>query len=168
MGYAPRILLVDHTAFSVARQLHAVQMVAYAQEAKLLGAIYFPPLERTVKDVRAADESFLAAFMGEELVGAVSVSPDPKGMGMNIGSLVVSPPFQRHGIGTALLARVLATHGAGEITVQTGARNVPALALYMRAGFIEFRRWLVGREPLELVQLLRPPSDPWERSRNVG
>lgn len=167
MGPAPRIRLVDHRALSIARQLHAVQMIAYAQEAKLLGAIYFPPLERTVEEVRAADEAFLAAFMGQELVGAVSVWPDPEGMGMNIASLVVSPEFQRQGIGVALLASVLATHGAGQITVQTGAKNIPAFSLYTRAGFVEFRRWLVGREPLELIKLLRPPGVSSERSKNA-
>lgn len=155
---APRIQPVDHGALAIAQQLHGVQMIAYAQEARLLGAIYFPPLERTVEEVRTADEKFLAAFIGEELVGAASVCPDREGTGMCIASLVVAPQFQRQGIGAALLASVLASHGAGEVTVQTGARNLPALSLYARAGFLECRRWQVGREPLELVQLLRPPS----------
>ena len=155
MGPGPRIERVDHSQLSVARQLHAVQMIAYAQEAKLLGAIYFPPLERTVDEVRATGESFLAAFIGNELVGAVSVWPDPEGIGMNIASLVVCPQFQRQGIGTTLVASVLAEHGNGEVTVQTGSKNLPALSVYARAGFVEFRRWFVGREPLELVKLRR-------------
>jgi ribosomal protein S18 acetylase RimI-like enzyme len=158
MAHPPHIQFVDHRARLTAQQLHAVQMVAYAQEAKLLGAIYFPPLERTVDEVQATDEVFLAAFMGQELVGAVSVWPDPEGMGMNIGSLVVAPKFQRQGIGTALLTSVLAIHGSKEMTVQTGAKNLPALSLYARSGFIEFRRWFVGREPLELVKLHRLPG----------
>lgn len=168
MQTAPRIQLVDHSALLMARPLHAVQMIAYAQEAKLLGAIYFPPLERTVEDVRTADEVFLAAFMGDELVGATSIWPDPEGMGMNIASLVVLPHLQRRGIGAALLASVLLTHGAREITVQTGARNKPALCLYARAGFVELRRWLVGREPLELVKLLRTPGVSSKRSTDAA
>ena len=56
----------------------------------------------------------------------------------------VSPQFQRQGIGTALIASVLAEHGHGEITVQTGVKSVPALSLYARAGFVEPRRWFVG------------------------
>ncbi len=83
MGPGPRIELVDHSELSIARQLHAVQMMAYAQEAKLLGTIYFPPLERTAEGVRAARESFLAAFIGNELVGAASGWPDPEGMGID-------------------------------------------------------------------------------------
>jgi ribosomal protein S18 acetylase RimI-like enzyme len=158
MAHLPRIQFVDHRALLTAQQLHAVQMVAYAQEAKLLGASYFPALERTVDEVQSTDEVFLAAFMSQELVGAASVWPDPEGMGMNIASLVVAPQFQRQGIGKALMASVLATHGSGEITVQTGAKNLPALSLYARAGFVELRRWFVGREPLELVKLQRLPS----------
>ena len=151
-----RIEVVDHRNLLIACQLHAVQMEAYAQEKGLLGALYFPPLDRTVEDVRSTDEVFLAVFVGERVVGSVSVCQDPEGLGMTIASLVVAPQFQRIGIGAALMASVLGSHGSGSITVQTGAKNVPALTLYAREGFIEIRRWFVGREPLELVKLLRP------------
>lgn len=151
-----RIEPVDHSVLAIARQLHAVQMSAYAQEAQLLGATYFPPLERTVDDVRTSREEFVAAFLEDEIVGAVSVWPDPEGLGVNIASLVVAPQYHRRGIGRQLLAAVLARLGDGVVTVQTGARNEPALALYAQAGFVELRRWMVGREPLEVVKLYRP------------
>jgi ribosomal protein S18 acetylase RimI-like enzyme len=154
MRTAFHIELVDHRAPAIARQLHAVQMSAYAQEARLLGAVYFPPLECTVEDLQNSDEEFLAAFVGGEIVGATSTRPDEEGMGTNISSLVVAPQFQRRGIARGLLAAVLAAHG-GELTVQTGARNWPALALYAQVGFVELRRWLFGPEPLELIKLRR-------------
>lgn len=156
MNSAFRIRPIDHRALPNAQQLHAVQTSAYAQEAQLLGATHFPPLERTVDEVRTSGEEFLAAFIGDEMVGAVSVWTAREGMGVNIASLVVAPRFQRRGIGKRLLAAVLAERGYGELTVQTGVKNVPALALYAQAGFVEIRRWLVGREPLELVKLRRP------------
>lgn len=158
MRSAYRIEPVDHSVLGIARQLHAVQMSAYAQEARLLGATCFAPLERTVDEVRTSSEGYVAAFIEDEIVGAVSVWPDQEGMGMNIASLVVAPHYQRRGIGRRLLAAVLAEHGGGELTVQTGANNLPALALYTQAGFVELRRWLVGREPLELVKLRRPAA----------
>jgi ribosomal protein S18 acetylase RimI-like enzyme len=158
MRTAYRIEPVDHSVLRIARQLHAVQMSAYAQEAQLLGATYFPPLERSVDEVRTSTEAFQAAFIEDEIVGAISVWPDREGMGVNIASLVVAPHCQRRGIGRHLLATVLAEHGGGELTVQTGAKNVRALALYAQAGFVELRRWLVGREPLELVKLCRPAT----------
>ncbi len=153
-----RIELVAHETLSIAQQLHAVQMRAYAREAQLLGAFYFPPLERTVDDVRGSTEEFLAAFVENEMVGVISTWPDEEGMGVNIATLVVVPQFQRQGIGRRLMSTVLAAHGGGELTVQTGAKNLPALTLYGQSGFVEVRRWRVGREPLELVKLHRPAS----------
>jgi ribosomal protein S18 acetylase RimI-like enzyme len=86
---------------------------------------------------------------------------------MNVASLVVTPQFQRQGIGAALMGSVVATHGSGAITVQTGVKNLPALSLYARAGFTEIRRWFVGREPLELVRLLRGPTVTSEGETNA-
>ena len=54
--------------------------------------------------------------------------------------------------------RGLLRYGASTLTVQTGSKNTPALNLYARAGSVEVRRWLVGREPLKLVKLSRPPQ----------
>ena len=153
-----RIDPVDHRVPEIARQLHAVQMSAYAQEARLLGAVYFPPLERTVEEVQASAEGFVAAIVGGKIVGAISVLPDEEGMGVTIASLVVAPQFQRRGIGRALMAVVLQAHESEGLTVQTGVKNLPALALYQEVGFVELRRWLVGREPLELIKLRRTAS----------
>ncbi len=148
------IQALPHADVAVSTRLHAVQMRAYAQEAALLGAIYFPPLERTVEDIRNSSECFLGAFVNGEVVGAVSYCPDDEGLGTNISSFVVDPLFQRQGIGRKLLGAFLAMH-AGDTTIQTGMKNIPALALYSQLGFKEYRRWLVGREPLELIKLRR-------------
>jgi ribosomal protein S18 acetylase RimI-like enzyme len=158
MSGSVRIERVDHTQERVARAIHAVQMSAYAQEAELLGAVDFPPLLRTVADVRTCEEEFFVAYVVDELVAGLSVCPDPEGMGRNLASLVVAPPFQRRCIASSLMAEVLLRYGASTLTVQTGARNTPALTLYARAGFVELRRWLVGKEPLELVKLRRLPQ----------
>ena len=150
-----RPLPIDHTVESVACAIHAVQMSAYAQEARLLGVVEFPPLARTVEDLRAGTESFLGVHVGDQLAGSVSVEPDPEYGGMSIASLTVAPEFQRRGIATALLVEVLRRHGAGCLTVQTGTRNAPALRLYERLGFVRVRHWVVGPESLEVVKLRR-------------
>jgi ribosomal protein S18 acetylase RimI-like enzyme len=153
---AAGVHVLAHGELGVATRIHAIQMLAYAQEAKLLGAIYFPPLQRTVRDIQGSAESYLGVFEQGTLVGALSHWPDEEGLGTNIASLVVHPAFQRRGFGRALLASFMAARAGDEITVQTGARNGPALALYGQHGFVEHRRWFVGREPLELVKLRRP------------
>ena len=155
-----RVVPLDHRSVSTAQQIHAVQMLAYAREAALLGAVYFPPLTRTVQDVGSSDEHFLGAFARDELVGAASVWPDEDGVGLNIASLVVVPSRQRQGAGTSLIGAVVALYGSGELTVQTGVKNLPALRLYARHGFIEVRRWFAGREPIELIKLRRPGAGP--------
>lgn len=155
-----RIDPIDHRALPIATRLHAVHMAAYAVEAELLGASYFPPLHCTVDDLRAAPHDYRAAFIGREMVGAIAIATglDEEGLGVNIASLVVAPAFHRRGVGRALMAMVLRAQGQGGLTVQTGLKNLPALALYAQSGFIEVRRWPVGREPLTLVKLRRLPE----------
>jgi GNAT superfamily N-acetyltransferase len=155
-----RVAVVDHRVLPVARALHAIQMAAYAQEAALLGAVRFPPLERTVADVAEAEETYLGAFIAGGLVGALGAAPEPAGRCVGIASLVVDPAHQRKGIARELLRRAIAQHPACDFTVQTGARNAPALALYGRFGFEACGRLFVGTERLALVQLRRPASAP--------
>jgi len=131
-------------------------MSAYAQEARLLGVEEFPPLTRTVEDVRTCTEDFLAVYVGSELVGSISVEPEREGV--VIASLTVAPAFQRRGFASALVEAVLRRHGSGLISVQTGAANLPALDLYARTGFVETGRRRLDAESLEVVELQRRPS----------
>jgi ribosomal protein S18 acetylase RimI-like enzyme len=151
----PRVVPLNHSIETVARAIHSVQMAAYAQEALLLGVKDFLPLHRTVTDIAHSGESYLGVYEGQSLVGALGLGLGQSGSGKNIDSLVVLPNHQRQGISTALLAEVVAQHGAEEITLQTGAKNLPALALYAGFGFREFKRWLLSQEQIELVQLRR-------------
>lgn len=151
----PSLRVVDHRTRNMARQLHAVQMLAYAQEAALLGVDRFPPLEQTVEDLTGSTDEFVGAFVDDVLVGAVAVGRDDEGPGETITSLVVHPAHQRRGIGRSLLRAVIARGRASGMTVQTAAGNMPALALYGQFGFRVYRRWFVGREPIELVKLRR-------------
>ena len=152
------VLRVDHATESIARDIHAVQMSAYAQEAKLLGAIEFPPLKCTVDDIRSSYEEFWAAYFGDQLVGSISVQSARGQVSKSICSLVVAPEFQRRGIAKQLMAKVLHVYGAHALTVQTVAKNIRALNLYAQLGFLEYRRWPVAHEPLELVELRYLPS----------
>jgi len=146
---------IDHRIYVVAQQIHAIRMAAYKQEAELLGLTRFPPLERKVDDILASSEEFIGAFEDETLAGVLSVGPDEEGRGMSISSLVVHPAYQQRGLGRALVRVATERYSASELTVQTAAANAPALALYARFGFNEYRRWAFGSEPLELVKLSR-------------
>ena len=87
------IQVIEHRERATARAIHAVQMVAYAQEAALLGVTYFPPLEETPEDIMAADATFLGAQVGDALAGALSIeAPDGPAGERLIGSLVKAKP----------------------------------------------------------------------------
>jgi ribosomal protein S18 acetylase RimI-like enzyme len=130
-------------------------MLAYAQEAKLLEVEQFPPLLVTVEDIRSSNEQFIAAFDGDQIVGAISVEVDHESSGWGIASLVVDPKFQRHGIASLLISEVMNTYEGTILTVQTGAKNLPALTLYKKHSFIEFSRFFVDDKSLELVRFRR-------------
>lgn len=143
----------DQSSPEIAREIHDVQMLAYAQEATLLGVPSLPPQHRTVHQLQMSDERYTAACLSSTLVGAVGVIDKPEASLMVINSLVVHPAHQRAGIATRLLLHVLAASSAASVRVSTGAGNEPALALYRKQGFVEYKRWFVGPELLELVAL---------------
>jgi ribosomal protein S18 acetylase RimI-like enzyme len=151
--HPPDIRLLDHHDLAVAMRIHAIQMAAYAQEAALLGAVSFPPLERQVVDVQRTEGRFLGVFLDGQLAGSLSVEPGSVEHELTISSLTIDPEFQRRGLGRALLAAVIREFAFCGLIVSTGARNLPALALYAQFGFVEFSRRLVGEEQLEVVAL---------------
>jgi len=154
----PSLSSIDHRIHAIAQQIHAIRMAAYKQEAELLGVTRFPPLERQVDDILTSSEEFIGAFEDGTLAGVLSVCPDEEGRGISISSLVVHPSYQQRGLGHALVREATELYLASELTVQTAAANLPALVLYARFGFKEYRRWAFGSEPLELVKLSRPPA----------
>ena len=153
-----RIEAVDHKDARVASQIHAVLMPAYAQEAALLRASDFPPLDRTAEDVQLEVGRYLAAVDADLIVGALRYEPDEEPGQMLIGSLVVLPTHQRQGIASALISELLRLQGQRVLAVSTGAGNAPAIGLYRRFGFKEYRFGTIGPEALPLVKLRRVPA----------
>lgn len=152
-----RILPINHREPELARQIHALQMAAYALEARLLSVTRFEPLDRSVADIRESAEQFIGAFDKGALVAAISIErqPDASPDVVHIASLVVAPTHLRRGVGRQLVQSVIAAHGRRDITVSTAVRNMPALALYAELGFAEGQRQTVGAESIEIVRLHR-------------
>lgn len=151
---------INHRERAVAERIHAVQIAAYSQEAKLLGAESFPPLQRTIADIEGTNERFFGAFLDGTLVGVIALEGDPSSAAMVISSLVVLPAFQRLGVGHSLLSTVVNKFPSQGLTVSTGLQNTPAMALYAQFGFLELRRHLVGPEKMPVVEFCRPGSNP--------
>ena len=160
---AHSIARLDHRRAEVARRIHAVLMLAYAQEAALLQVRHFAPLARTVADIQAQADLYLGAVERGALIGALSFAPDDEPGQFIVNALVVHPAHQRRGIGRALLLEALRLGDGHTFAVSTAAANAPALALYGGLGFVAYRRGSIGPEALALVKLRR--AGPECRSR---
>ena len=104
---------------------------AYSVEADLLGAAEFPPLKRTLADLRATDAVFYGARRAEALAGVLELEVSPEA---EIASLGVDPEHFRSGIGRQLVQHAM-TVAEQRLSVHTGADNDPALRLYESLGF---------------------------------
>lgn len=148
--------LLDHRDREVAERIHVIQVAAYEQEAHLLGAVNFPPLRRKIEDIERSADCFLGARLDSMVVGAIAIAGlEPAGE-LQISSLVVLPQFHRRGVGRALLGAVISRFGDQSLTVSTGTLNQPALKLYAKFGFFEFRQCPSGEEAILMVELCRP------------
>ena len=150
---------IDHRSRRMAQRILAIQLAAYKQEAKLLGAAAFPALRRTCADIENSNEHFFGGYLNRELVGVIALEGAPTATEIRISSLVVAPVSQRRGVGRALLSATVSEFASKVLMVSTGAGNTPALALYAQFGFAEISRQRVGPEALQVVLLCRPSSN---------
>jgi ribosomal protein S18 acetylase RimI-like enzyme len=129
-----RLRSLDLSDLETATALLELQRRAYRVEANLIGFDSIPPLHETIEEVQNCGETFLGAFEGEGLTGAVSWRFSDQTI--DIHRLVVDPDGFRRGTGSALVRAALAAEPeAARAIVQTGAANAPASALYLREGF---------------------------------
>ncbi len=126
---------IDPANTAVAQQLYELFQASYAVEAKLLGAVDFPPLKRKAGEFAGSGNDFYGYFVDDVMAAATEVDKGPETT--HIQSLVVHPRFFRRGIGAALVNFVLEEYDAGIFTVETGAANAPATQLYRKMGFRE-------------------------------
>lgn len=134
---------LDHKNPEEASKIREVFQESYAVEAKLLKAENnFPPLKRPLAGFIEADSAFHGHFENESLAGVIEIKSEDDST--HIQSLVVSPRFFRRGIGSQLLQFVIDKFDTPVFTVETGAANDPAIALYERFDFQITRKWMTG------------------------
>lgn len=66
-------------------------------------------------------------------------------MHLEIHSLTVAPNFFRKGIADKLIRYILSEFDFTEAIVETAIVNIPAINLYKKHGFIEFKRWIASQ-----------------------
>ncbi|MQS11453.1 GNAT family N-acetyltransferase [Streptomyces kaniharaensis] len=149
-----------------AEQILKLQYLGYQAEAELYGDWSIDPLTQSLESLRAelAEQRFLVARLGDEVVGTVRGRVDGDGIG-RIGRLVVHPRMQRHGLGGRLLdalERRLVEDGRPLTAYRlfTGHRSLGNLRLYARQGYRQAGVEQVTSR-LSVVHLEKPVSSPF-------
>ena len=130
---------LDNTKLTIATNIHHVFQKSYTVEARLLEAINFPPLQRTIENFVACENDFFGYFKDNTLAGIIEIKNHPAYT--HVQSLVVLPFFFRQGIATKLMSFVFVGYFKKPFFVETGVKNKPAITLYKKMGFVEVAQW---------------------------
>ncbi|MFT7899794.1 GNAT family N-acetyltransferase [Tenacibaculum ascidiaceicola] len=120
-------------------EIQKVFRASYKIEAKLLNADDFPPLKREVVNYMNSDTEFYGFWKNNEIAAIIEVESSFENT--DIHSLVVHPNYFRQGLGKQLTTFVLNNFNSETYTVETGAKNIPAIKLYKQLGFEEQKQW---------------------------
>ena len=143
-------VLLDHADGCVAREIYGIFQRAYTVEAALIGVRDFPPLQRSVDEIRSSDNVFHGLEIGTYFVAVIETVVDSDGL--EIVSMAVDPKHFRQGCGTALLEHILASEDVSSVTVETAEANSPAIGFYCKHGFSQVTTWL-SPDGVRLVKL---------------
>jgi ribosomal protein S18 acetylase RimI-like enzyme len=130
---------LDNSNSEIANQIFNIFQSSYKVEAQLIGTLNFPPLSRSAKDIEYSKTLFYGFTEDECLVAVIEISI--KDTQLDIDSLTVSPDHFQKGIAGKLLNYVLGAFEFSKAIVETAILNKPAIRLYKKHGFIEFKRW---------------------------
>ena len=114
------------------RAVLEISLSAYRVEGELIGVSDFPPLRETLEALAESPNVFWGEVKERELVGVIELNI--REVDVEICRLVVSPDAFRTGVGSRLLSQVIALKKP--LTVRTAEKNLPAIALYKRFGFV--------------------------------
>ncbi|PKH87922.1 GNAT family N-acetyltransferase [Colwellia sp. Bg11-28] len=131
---------LDNLNEEVANQIFTVFQNSYKIEAQLIGTLNFPPLLRSAKDIENSKTLFYGFSENECLAAVIEIVIENKQLDIN--SLTVDPNYFRKGIANKLITYVLDKFYFSEAIVETAVVNTPAINLYKKHGFVEFKRWI--------------------------
>ncbi len=130
---------LDNADEDIAYQIFTVFQNAYKVEAGLIGAQFFPPLSRSADDIENAKSDFYCIRENLSIVAIIEITTEEKFI--DIHSLTVEPSCFGQGLASQLIRHVLKMKGRSKVIVETAEANMPAINLYQKHGFSEFRKW---------------------------
>ena len=133
------IIKIDNSNEDVANNIFTVFQRSYKVEAQLIGTLEFPPLFRSAKDIENSTTHFYGFLENECLAAVIEIEIVDKQL--KIDSLTVDPAYFRQGIANKLINYVLTEINFTAAIVETAVVNTPAINLYQKHGFVEFKRW---------------------------
>ncbi|MCJ8317990.1 MAG: GNAT family N-acetyltransferase [Colwellia sp.] len=133
------ITKLDNSNENVAKQIFTIFQDSYKVEAQLIGVDDFPPLLRSAKDIENSKTIFYGFIENECLAAIIEIVVEDKHLEIN--SLTVDPQYFRKGIAGKLIGYILENIDFSTAIVETAVVNTPAINLYKKHGFIEFKRW---------------------------
>ena len=137
-------LHIEHAATADAREILALQRLAFQREAQRYRDATLPPLRQTLEELVAEFEThvILKAIVQGAIVGSVRAYSDAGAC--SIGRLMVHPRLQRQGLGAALMRHIEAHFpDAAQFQLCTGVRSAANIRLYHRLGYV-----IVATEPV--------------------
>jgi len=130
---------LDNSNEHIAKQIFNTFQRSYKIEAQLIGVLDFPPLQRSAEQIKSSKTLFYGYYEHSCLAAVVETVLENRHL--EIHSLTVDPDHFRKGLANKLLRHVLTNFDFSEAIVETAVVNTPAINLYKKHGFVEFKRW---------------------------
>ncbi|NQZ26898.1 MAG: GNAT family N-acetyltransferase [Colwellia sp.] len=130
---------LDNSNTDVANKIFTIFQNSYKIEAELIGAVVFPPLLRSAKDIENSTTLFYGFSENDCLAAIIEIVIEDKHLDIN--SLTVDPNYFKKGIASKLISYVLGITDFSKAIVETAVVNIPAINLYKKHGFVEFKKW---------------------------
>lgn len=129
------IKVLNITDATTAREVHALQQLAYRIEADLIKNDKIPYLTQGLSDLmRSEKETFLGYFDEEgRIMGVFSYQIINDGV-LDVHRFMVHPSLFRQGVASSLLNHALDNNIIRKVIAQTGAKNKPAIECYQKNG----------------------------------
>ena len=146
-------MIIERAKVEDAKEILALQKLAYQSEAAIYDDYTIPPLTQTLAEIEADFERqvFLKASVDGRIIG--SVRAHVRQGTCLIGRLIVHPDFQNQGIGARLMGEIEDTFSqAKRCELFTGHLSERNLYFYQKRGYKIFKREKIT-EDLTLVFL---------------